>query len=99
MDDLLNNLASLFADPPKNSDPENLLNQFLDLLEQGHVRCVNRNHDGWIVDERPQRILRGFDLGLGDNHRLFARRHFRFRFDDVDRRDGADLDARARVAQ
>lgn len=67
MDDLLNNLASLFADPSKNSDPENLLNQFLDLLEQGHVRCVNRNHDGWIVDERVKKgILLAFRHGQAE---------------------------------
>ena len=47
-----------------------------------------------VEDQRAQRVLRRLDLRLGDDHRLFALGHFGFGFDDVDRRRGADLDAR-----
>ena len=45
-----------------------------------------------VHDQRAQRIFERLDLGFADDDRFFVARDFRLRFDDVDRRDRADLD-------
>ena len=60
---------------------------------------VQKSGDGRVEDQRPQRVFRRLDLRLADDDRLLALGDFGFRLDDVDRRRGADLDARAGVAQ
>jgi hypothetical protein len=45
-----------------------------------------------IHNQRAKHVFERLHLGFTDDHSFFVARDFRLRFDDVDGRDGADLD-------
>ncbi len=64
-----------------------------DISSVGSMRRVQKSGDRRVEDQRAQAIFGLLDGGLGDDHRFLVARHLGLRFDDVDGRHGADLDA------
>jgi 2,3,4,5-tetrahydropyridine-2-carboxylate N-succinyltransferase len=66
MHELLDTIEEVFhrANTVPNQDVRALVDNFLDGLEQGLIRCAHRNSDGWIVDARIKMgILLAFRIG------------------------------------
>ena len=66
----------------------------------GSIRAVQKSGpELGLKTSARKRVLGAVDGGLGENHRFLAGRHFGLGLDDVERRHGADLDARAVVLE